>query len=64
MEVQGKIDIKLPTTFIEAQVLIGMVQYYIDMWPRRSRIFAPLIEAASSPRGRKTFEMMHMNNPL
>ena len=34
-KVQGIIDIGLPTTTTEAQYLIGMLQYYSDMWPRR-----------------------------
>ena len=46
-------DIGRPDTTTEAQELIGMVQYYRDMWPRRSRILAPLTEAASGPKGRK-----------
>ena len=29
-----------------------MVQYYRYMWPRHSRALAPLIEAASVPKGR------------
>ena len=41
-----------PSTTNEAQALIGMFQYYRDMWPRRSHVLAPLTEAASVPKGR------------
>ena len=41
-----------PSTTTEARVIIGMVQYYRDIWPRRSDVIAPLIEAASGPKGR------------
>ena len=37
----------------EARSLIDMVQYYRDMFPRRSRILAPLTEAYSVPKVRK-----------
>ena len=57
-------DLVLPTTMTESRALIGMVQYYRDMWPRRSHILAPLTEAASSPKGRKYFDIMHYNSPL
>ena len=30
------------TTTIEAQALVGVVQYYKDMWPRLSYVLAPL----------------------
>ena len=46
-------DIGRPATTTEAQALIGMVHYYIDMWPRRSHVLAPLTEAASGPKGIK-----------
>ena len=46
-------DIGRPATATEARSLIGMVQYYRDMWPRRSHILAPLTEAAIGPKGRK-----------
>ena len=42
-----------PSTTTEARALIGMVQYYRDMCPRRSHVLAPLIEASSDPKGRK-----------
>ena len=45
-------DLRRPSTTTEARVLIEMLDYYKDMWPRRSHILAPLKEAASSPKGR------------
>ena len=37
----------------KAQALIGMVQYYRDMWTRRSHISAHLTEADIGPKDRK-----------
>ena len=51
-KVQVIIDIGQPFTTTEMQALIGMVQYYKDMWPRRSPILAPLTEAASGSKVR------------
>ena len=36
-----------PTTSTKVRRLIGIVQYYRDLWPRRSHILAPLTEAAA-----------------
>ena len=52
-KVQGIMDIGRPATTTEARELIGMFQYYRDMWPRRSHVLAPLIEAVSGRKGRK-----------
>ena len=52
-KVQGIMDLGWPATTTEARALIGMVQYYMEMWPRRSHILAPLTEAASVPKGRQ-----------
>ena len=46
-------DIGRPPTTTEARALIGMVQYYRYMWPRRSPVLAPLTEESSDPKGRK-----------
>ena len=50
---QGIMDLGRPATTTEARALIGMVQYYRDMWPRCSHILAPLTEAAIGPKGGK-----------
>ena len=52
-KLQGVMDTGRPSTTTEARALIGMVQYYRNMWPRRSHVLAPLTEAASGPKGRK-----------
>ena len=52
-KVQGIMDLGRPATTTEARELIGTVQYYRDMWTRRSHVLSPLTEAASGPKGRK-----------
>ena len=43
-KVQAIIDMQRPTTKMEVRHFLGMVQYYRDLWPRRSEICAPLTE--------------------
>ena len=50
---QGTMDLWRPTTTTEVRIIIGMVQYYMDMWPKRFPILALLVEVASDPKGRK-----------
>ena len=45
--------LRQPTTTTEAQALIGMVQYYIDMWPRWSHVLSPIIEASINPNNKE-----------
>ena len=52
-KVQGILDLGQPVTTTEARALMVMVQYYRDMWPSRSHILAPLIEAARNPKDEK-----------
>ena len=51
-KVQGILDIEKPKTTTECRKLIGMVQYYRDMWKRRSHILAPLTEASVGKKGK------------
>ena len=43
-KVQAILDMQHPTTKTEVRHFLGMVQYYRDLWPRRSEICAPLTE--------------------
>ena len=52
-KVQGIMDLGRPDNTTEARALIGMVQYYRDMWTRRYHVLAPLTEADREPKGRK-----------
>ena len=52
-KVQGIMDTRRLATTTEAPALIGMVQYYRDIWTRRSHVLAPLKEADNGPKGRR-----------
>ena len=52
-KIQGILDLERPKTTTECRALLGLIQYYRDMWQRRSHILAPLTEASSGPKGRK-----------
>ena len=51
-KIQGKIDLAKPQTTKEMKSLIGMIQFYRDMWKRRSHILSPLIKASSGKKGK------------
>jgi hypothetical protein len=52
-KIQGIMDLERPRTTTEARALIGSVQYYRDMWRRRSHILSPLTEVSSGPKNKK-----------
>ena len=52
-KLQGIADLGRPATTTEARALIGMFQYYRNMWPRWSHVLAPFTEAASGPKDKK-----------
>jgi hypothetical protein len=52
-KIQGIMDMQKPRTTTEARALVGMVQYYRDMWRRRSHIISPLTEVSSGPENKK-----------
>ena len=42
-----------PTTVTEVRSFIGMIQYYRDLWSRRSHILQPFTEISSGKKGAK-----------
>ena len=46
-------EMNRPTTTTEVRRFIGMVQYYRDLWPRRSHLLTPFTEISSGPKGKK-----------
>ena len=67
-KIQGiMLDIERSKPTTDVKSLIGMVQYYCDMWKSRSHILVPLIEASGGPKGSKitwTDELEHAFNNL
>ena len=51
-KVQGIMDLHPPQTAKEMKSLIGVIQFYRDMWPRRSHILSPLIDSAAGKKGK------------
>ena len=52
-KVQGIMNLGQPSTTAEARLIIGMFQYYRDVWTRWSHVLVPLTESDSGPKGRK-----------
>ena len=50
-KIQGIMDLTKPQTAKEMKSLIGTIQFYRDMWKRRSHILSPLIEASFGKQG-------------
>ena len=62
-KIQAIRNLATPTTTKQVRHIVGMVNYYRDMWPRRSEILAPLTELCSkttkfhwSERQQKAFD--------
>ena len=51
-KIQGIMDLRQLNTTTEMQIRIGMVQYYRDMWIRRSHVLAALEEASRGTKSR------------
>ena len=47
-KVQGILNLKVPTTVKQVRAVLGVIQYYRDLWRRRSDILAPLTELIST----------------
>jgi len=53
-KIQAVLDLQAPTTLKELRSFLGMVQFYRDMWKRRSHILAPLTDLVG--KGKKKIE--------
>ena len=42
-----------PSTVTEVRSFLGMIQYYRDLWPRRSHILQPFSDISSGKKGAK-----------
>jgi hypothetical protein len=56
-KVQAILVLNPPNNFKELRHLLGMVQYYRDMWVRRSEMLAPLTNLVGECRETKTTKM-------
>ena len=52
-KIQAIKDLERPTNVTEVRRLIGMVQYYRDLWPRRSNNLQPFTEASAGKKVHK-----------
>ena len=52
-KIQAIKALERPTTVTEVRRLIGMVQYYRDLWPKRSHILQPFTEISAGKKGKK-----------
>jgi hypothetical protein len=56
-KVQAILTLNLPNNIKELRHFLGMVQYYRDMWARRSEMLAPLTDLVGECRETKTTRM-------
>ena len=52
-KVKAIMELKRPTTTTEVRRVIGLVQYYRDLWQKRSHILAPLTDLSKGPKHKK-----------
>jgi RNase H-like domain found in reverse transcriptase len=55
-KVETILQLKAPMTLKQLRSFLGLVNYYRDMWKRRSHLLTPLTEVTKAPHGSKTFK--------
>ena len=58
-KVQAVLDLQPPTTLKQLRSLLGMVQFYRDMWQRRSHILAPLTDLVGKGKKKLAWTDIH-----
>ena len=58
-KVQAVLDLQPPTTLKQLRSLLGMVQFYRDMWKRRSHILAPLTDLVGKGKKKIKWNLEH-----
>ena len=53
-KIQAVLDLQPPSTLKQLRSLLGMIQFYRDMWQRRSHILAPLTDLVG--KGKKKID--------
>jgi hypothetical protein len=55
-EVIATQQLKMPKNLKQLRSLLGLINYYRDMWMQYSHILTPLTELTKVPRGSKSFK--------
>ena len=58
-KVQAVLDLQPPTTLKQLRSLLGMVQFYRDMWQKRSHILAPLTDLVGEGKKKLAWTNKH-----
>ena len=53
-KIQSILNLKAPTTVKEVRSVLGLIQYYRDLWPKRSHTLAPLTELTKTVGNKKS----------
>ena len=58
-KIQAVLDLQPPSTLKQLRSLLGMIQFYRDMWQRRSHILAPLTDLVG--KGKKKIDWTNIH---
>ena len=58
-KIQAVLDLQPPSTLKQLRSLLGMIQFYRDMWQRRSHILAPLTDLVGKGKKKINWTNIH-----